>query len=84
MASQLAALGRKRKSDLRQLKVYSRRLDAAQERLEREINRLLTRKRALPELSDYQRLATMIDQVDQSTAVLANALSSMGIAWSSI
>ena len=84
MASQLTALSRKRKSDLRQLKVYSRRLDASQERLEREINRLINRKRALPELGDYQRLSQMADKVDQDIAVFANALYSMGVTWTTM
>lgn len=84
MASQLTALGRRRKSDLRQLKVFSRRLDAAQERLEREITRLINRKRALPELSDYQRLAEMANAVDQATTAFANALYSMGVSWTTI
>lgn len=84
MASQLTTLGRRRKSDLRQLKVFSRRLDAAQEKLEREITRLVNRKRSLPELSDYQRLSSMTEAVDQATTAFANALYSMGVSWTSL
>lgn len=84
MASQLTALARRRKSDLRQLKVYSRKLDAAQEKLEREVVRLINRKRSLPEMSDYQRLVTMCDAVDVSLASLVNALASMGISWTTL
>lgn len=84
MASQLTALGRRRKADLRELKVYSRRLDAAQEKLEREITRLINRKRSLPELADYQRLSQMAEQVDSAVASFASALYSMGITWSTL
>ena len=84
MASQLTALARRRKSDLRQLKVYSRKLDAAQEKLEREVVRLINRKRSLPEMSDYQRIVTMCDAVDVSLASLVNALASMGVSWTTL
>lgn len=82
MASQLTALSRRRKGDLRQLKIYSRKLDAAQERLEREVVRLINRKRALPEMSDYQRIVQMAEGVDVSLAQLVQALGAMGKSWS--
>jgi len=84
MASQLSAVTRKRKADLKQLKVYSRKLDAAQEALEREITRLYNRKRSIPELSDYQRLSSLADSVDTATSNFMSALSSMGITWAVI
>ena len=82
MASQLTAIGRKRKQDLRQLKIYSRKLDAAQEILEREITRLINRKRSIPELSDYQRLGDMANSVDLATTAFVVALGNMGKTWS--
>lgn len=82
MASQLTGIARKRKADLRQLKVLSRRLDAAQEALEREIQRLINRKRSVPELSDYQRLTDLTASVDVALATLADAIYSMGVTWS--
>ena len=84
MASQLSALGRRRKADLKQLKILSRRLDAAQEKLEREINRIQNRKKAIPELSDFQRLTTLTDSVDQAATAFANSLYSMGVSWTTI
>jgi len=84
MASQITALARRRKSDLRQLKVLSRRLDAAQEKMEREITRLVNRKRALPELSDYQRLIGMADGVDMALATFAQAIYAMGVSWTTM
>lgn len=81
MASQLSGIARKRKQDLRQLKVYSRKLDAAQENLEREINRLINRKRSIPELSDYTRLGEMANAVDMATTSFVQALASMGTTW---
>ena len=84
MASQLTALGRRRRADLKQLKVLSRRLDAAQERLEREVSRLLNRKRAIPELTDYQRLADMAQGVDEAVTSFANSLYAMGVSWTNL
>jgi len=81
MASQLTVIARKRKADLRQLKVMSRRLDAAQEALEREIQRLINRKRSVPELADYQRLTDLTASVDVALASLADAIYSMGVTW---
>ncbi len=84
MASQISALARKRKSDLRQLKSYSRKVDAAQEKMEREISRLINRKRMMPELSDYQRLSQMAGVVDQALSAFANAIYSMGVTWTTL
>lgn len=81
MASQLVAMSKRRKSDLRQLKTYSRKLDAAQEKLEREINRLVVRKKSVPEMSDYQRLLTLADATDSALASFVGALASMGVSW---
>lgn len=81
MASQLVAMSQRRKGDLRQLKTYSRKLDAAQEKLEREINRLVARKKSVPEMSDYQRLLTLSDAVDTALANFVAALASMGTSW---
>jgi hypothetical protein len=55
----LAEVSRQRKSQLRQLMVASRKLDSRQESLEREIKRLVNRKKSVPELADAERLIGM-------------------------
>jgi len=77
----LAAVARDRKAQLRQLMVASRRLDANQESLEREIKRLITRKRAVPELADAERLATMMQAVETSLSNMAAVISSVAQSW---
>jgi len=48
----LASVASERKKQLRSLLIASRRLDAEQEKLEREIKRLVVRKKGVPELAD--------------------------------
>lgn len=77
----LAAVARDRKAQLRQLMLASRKLDASQEALEREVKRLLTRKRAVPELADAERLAGMAQQVEASLGAMASVISSVAQSW---
>ena len=77
----LASVARDRKAQLRQLMVSSRRLDAMQESLEREIKRLLTRKRSVPELQDAERLATMAQAVESSLGNMAAVIASVSQSW---
>lgn len=66
MASSLSAEANKRKQSLRNLSKLSRRLDADQEKLEREIKRILNRKRAVPDLADIDRIVKMCAEVSAS------------------
>lgn len=77
----LVAVARDRKAQLRQLMLVSRKLDASQEALEREVKRLLTRKRAVPELADAERLAGMAQQVEASLGAMASVISSVAQSW---
>lgn len=77
----LAAVARDRKAQLRQLMLASRKLDASQEALEREVKRLLTRKRTVPELADAERLAGMAQQVEASLGAMASVISSVAQSW---
>lgn len=77
----LAAVARDRKAQLRQLMVASRRLDASQEQLEREVKRLLTRKRSVPELADAERLATMAQSVETSLSGMISVIGSVAQSW---
>lgn len=77
----LAEIGRERKAQLRQLKLVSRRLDAAQESLEREVNRLINRKRSVPELADAERLASMLMAVEAQLDAMAGVIASVAQTW---
>ena len=79
----LSEISRARKNQLRSLLVASRRLDAAQEALEREAKRLSTRKRAIPELADAQRLLELVRAVNAALDNLIKLLESLARAWAS-
>lgn len=77
----LASIARERKSQLRQLMVASRKLDAAQEALEREVKRLTTRKKAVPEVADAERLSGLAIQVSAALDSMAGVIQTMAQAW---
>lgn len=77
----LASVARDRKAQLRQLMAASRTLDAKQEALEREVKRLLTRKRSVPELADAERLVTMAQAVESALGNMASVISSVASSW---
>lgn len=77
----LAAVARDRKAQLRQLMVASRKLDANQETLEREVKRLLTRKKAVPELADAERLAVMAQNVNASLSAMISVIENVAQSW---
>lgn len=77
----LAAVARDRKAQLRQLMVASRKLDANQEALEREVKRLLTRKKAVPELADAERLAVMAQNVNASLSAMISVIENVAQSW---
>jgi len=70
----LAQVVRERKNALRVLIERSRKLDAKQEVLEREIIRLKNRKRSVPEVADMARLVSMADGVAQALGELVTAI----------
>jgi len=69
----LAQIARGRKDVLKQLLLKSRALDTAQEALEREVKRLVGRRKSIPEVVDMQRLVSLADRsaVAMSTMVTA-------------
>lgn len=77
----IAEVSRERKAQLRQLKLASRKLDAAQEALEREVNRLINRKKAVPELADAERLANMALSVENAMDTMAGVIGSVAQSW---
>jgi len=77
----LAEIARQRKGDLRSLMLASRKLDAAQELVEREAKRLLTRKRAVPEAEDAERLLRMLADVAKALANIIAILEALSRSW---
>jgi hypothetical protein len=72
----LQSVARERKNVLKALNIKSRNLDAKQEVLEREIKRIINRKRAVPEVADMQRLINMADASAVALNDLVSAISS--------
>lgn len=77
----LAVVSRQRKAQLRSLMVASRRLDAIQEKLERELKRMISRKRAVPDLEDAEKLTRMTQEVDVAVGSMASAINSIANQW---
>lgn len=81
MAATIAAIARERKQQLRHLMIASRKLDAAQESLEREVKRLVNRKKAVPEIADAERLSGLAIQVSSSLDNMAGVIKTMAQSW---
>lgn len=77
----IASVARERKQQLRQLLLASRRLDAQQERLEREIKRIVNRKKGVPELADAERLTTMAQGVASALDNMVGVIGSVAQSW---
>jgi hypothetical protein len=61
----------------------SRKLDAAQEQLEREVKRLITRKKSVPELADAERLSQLAQGIDGSLNNLSQVIAAVAQSWGS-
>lgn len=77
----LAEVARARRGDFRRLLKASRQLDAAQEALEREVKRLTTRKKAVPEAEDAARITRMIGDVSKALEGMAQIMASIADNW---
>jgi hypothetical protein len=77
----LAEIARQRKIQLKQLLLASRKLDAAQETLEREVKRLVTRKQSIPEVSDAQRLIQLSRAVEAALTNMVNVITTLSGSW---
>lgn len=76
MAS-FAEVSRTRKAGLKRLQKASLELDAAQEKVEREVKRLLVRKNSIPEAADMTRVLSLIGGVSgalDNISMIANDL----------
>ena len=65
---------RGRKAYWRELKRLDRSLDTAQERLQRRINAVLTRKRNVPTVDDLSAALSDVVQIESALVALANWL----------
>jgi len=79
----IASVSRERKNQLKLLLLSSRKLDAKQEMLEREIKRLVNRKRSVPEVADATRLAEMTLGVADAVQAMANVIEQVSRSWGS-
>lgn len=80
----VAELARSRKRELKQIQSASLQLDAKQEALEREVKRIMNRKRAVPELADLQRMLEKATEVDNALGVIVSLMESMSTSWSTV
>lgn len=75
---------RERRGQLKALLLASRKLDAAQEMLERECKRLVNRKQSVPEVSDAARLISMATKVNQELGNMVQLLTSLSKSWAAL
>lgn len=83
MAS-LQEIARARRSDFRLLLQASRKLDAAQERLEREVKRIVSRKNAVPEAADAARIIGLAQQTATALSDMSALLQTISQHWAGI
>lgn len=81
MAATISQVARERKSQLKLLMTASRRLDAKQERLEREVKRLINRKQSVPELADADRLIVMTKETEAELSNMVKVIEQVSQAW---
>jgi len=77
----LSEISRQRKSDLRTISKWSRSLDAAQEKVEREVKRILNRKRSVPEQRDAMRILELMSNVSSVMAQMSSVISDISASW---
>lgn len=80
----VAQVSSERKRQLKLLMLASRRLDASQESLEREVKRLINRKAKVPEVKDAERLTQLAISVDKDLGNMTQVISSLASSWSSL
>lgn len=77
----LNALIRERKSLLRQLKANLRKVDSRLEISQRSIDRMLKRKRNVPDMTDYQKMVDDATQLNTSLEEYIYSLEQVGGVW---
>jgi hypothetical protein len=77
----LAQISRERKGQLKQLSLASRKVDAVQEALEREVKRIISRKKAVPETADALRLIELARAVVVAVEAILKILDALSTSW---
>lgn len=77
----LSEISRQRKSDLKTISKWSRSLDAAQEKVEREVKRVMNRKRSVPEQKDAMRILELMAAVSATMSQMASVISDIANTW---
>lgn len=80
----IAEIARQRRADFRELLKASRALDAAQEKLEREIKRLTTRKDKVPEVDDAERIANLMSGTQNELNNMATLMKTIAQHWAGL
>lgn len=70
-----------RRKSLRILLQLSRRVNTAQEALDREIKRIINRKQAVPELKDMERIVDLCATVEAKTGDVSEGALSIARDW---
>jgi len=78
----LAEIARARRADFRELLKASRMLDAAQEKVEREIKRIVSRKNAVPEAADAARINDLLRGTADEITNLSQLMARIAKGWS--
>jgi len=80
----IAEIARRRRQDFREILRLSRALDASQEKVEREIKRLISRKRAVPEVADAQRVLALISETNQALGGISDKFRKLVTSWGAV
>ena len=78
----IAEVARRRRQDFREILRLSRALDASQEAVEREIKRLVARKKSVPEVSDASRVLSLIGATGTALSAVGEKFKKLLVAWS--
>jgi len=77
----LQEIARARRADFRQLLKASRALDASQEKVEREIKRLVSRKQSVPEAADAERIIGLIGETANQLQSISTLMEKIASSW---
>lgn len=82
--STVAGIAKTRRQDLGRLNLASRKLDATQEALEREVNRLRNRKNAVPEARDALRLIELAQATETAMQDMLRVCNDLSTSWATL
>ncbi len=77
----LSQVARERKDALRALRKLSISLDAAQEAVDRELVRLINRKKAVPESGDLEKVGALLANMNSRYNILLKGVQDVGRAF---